>query len=843
MKNGNCRDYKNIFLLIISYFFIFFILTRGVYLYGSRTDWQNQSWEFAEYFRNLFYETHQWFPNFAFHIGSGENIYYFSYYGLFSPLIMISYLFPFMKMMDYIITVNILTVISSIILFYVWLRTKKYDETLSVTVSFLFLFASPLIYQSHRQMMFISYFPFFCMALMGIDLYFEKKKSTLFTVSLFLMIMTSYYFSVTGIVVLVLYAIYRQLSLEDKFDIKKIGKCIFSICVRIAISVSMSAVLILPTLFALKNGRSASTSKNMFAFSWYIPKISLENILYSSYATGVTSIAMIAIMIGILSRKKERKFLAASILLFISIPFFNFILNGTLYTNSKIFIPFLPLVLLLVAELLSDAKEKKIESKVFWITVIVMLIIFFWNIKWEFDLLYLVEGTVTLFLLYRVIHFDHLNLFYAFIVGISVCICLVCNLSDVLVKDSSEDTNFSSNNESLIQATMNQDNRLYRITNDYFSIMNINKIYGANYYQTTVYSSAINKTYSDLFYHVFGNNMIFRNARILNPTDNILFNTYMGNKYLITSQNPPIGYTKINADKKIAVYENKNVFPIGYATGHVISNKVYKKLTYPYNVEALLNYAVVNTSSNQKVISSIDKSSVSDMVGSVTYKNLTLNEQKKVYSIQAMDQAQMKVRLKQDETNKILMIRFHMDLQDKTKDLGVTINGVANKLTCSTWQYQNNNREFNYVLSSNQPINQLDIQFLKGNYQISKIEIYMLDYNSISNNHTKIDPFMIDKTKTKGDVIDGNVNVKKDGYFVLNVPYDKGFQVKVNGKDAAYEKVNTSFLGFKLQKGEQHIHIIFQAPYAKEGKIISLIGLILWIGLILLEKGKHIVQT
>ncbi|MBQ8824827.1 MAG: hypothetical protein IJZ64_06315, partial [Ruminococcus sp.] len=61
-------------------------------VYGALVDWNSQHFSIPEYFRTQFYDTGDLFPNFAFHIGGGQNIYNFAYYGLCNPVIWISYL-------------------------------------------------------------------------------------------------------------------------------------------------------------------------------------------------------------------------------------------------------------------------------------------------------------------------------------------------------------------------------------------------------------------------------------------------------------------------------------------------------------------------------------------------------------------------------------------------------------------------------------------------------------------------------------------------------------------------------------------------------------------------------
>ena len=47
---------------------------------GSQIDWISQHTVLAEYFRQRFYSTHEFFPQFASELGGGQNIYNFAYY-------------------------------------------------------------------------------------------------------------------------------------------------------------------------------------------------------------------------------------------------------------------------------------------------------------------------------------------------------------------------------------------------------------------------------------------------------------------------------------------------------------------------------------------------------------------------------------------------------------------------------------------------------------------------------------------------------------------------------------------------------------------------------------------
>lgn len=111
-----------IFLTALTLFAVWFFSGRFG-LFASNGDWLSQHSVIPEQFRQQFYATGQLFPEFAAGLGAGQNIYNFSYYGLFSPILLPSYLLPFLKMSDYLIAVCLVCLTTSVLLFYYWLGT------------------------------------------------------------------------------------------------------------------------------------------------------------------------------------------------------------------------------------------------------------------------------------------------------------------------------------------------------------------------------------------------------------------------------------------------------------------------------------------------------------------------------------------------------------------------------------------------------------------------------------------------------------------------------------------------------------------------------------------------
>ena len=152
----------------------FFAGRYGVF--GANMDWISQHSVFPEYFRQQFYQTGQFFPEYAANIGGGQNIYNFSYYGLYNPIVLIAYLLPFAKMSDYLMAASVICLAASVCLLYGWLKKRRFSTEIALGVAVLFLLAGPMIYQSCHQIMFVQYMPFLLMAFSGVDRYWKKGK-------------------------------------------------------------------------------------------------------------------------------------------------------------------------------------------------------------------------------------------------------------------------------------------------------------------------------------------------------------------------------------------------------------------------------------------------------------------------------------------------------------------------------------------------------------------------------------------------------------------------------------------------------------------------------------------
>lgn len=818
IKRVNKKDLINIAILLTIVTIVIIFCIHGGYLYGSELDWNNQHSIIPEYFRILFYKNLDLFPDLALNIGSGVNIYNYGYYGFLSPIILISYLLPFLSMKTYIQISSILIVYSSVILFYYFLR-NKFKEDASLLGSIAFATASPLLFHSHRHLMFISYMPFLILALIGVDKYFKNDNKKLLSISILLIILCSYYYSVGSIICVVIYGIYKYISLNKKITIKSFFKDGFRFLYPIIIGILISSILLVPTAYVILTGRMPNIDLVTLS-DILIPKINVKFLLYNSYGIGLTSFAFISLIILMMDKKRENKYLFYILSSIIIFPIITYLLNGTMYIDSKVLIPLLPLYSYSISYMFNTIFNKKIDiKKLFRYSVILLLIVFIGKSSYSnyFYIDYIISFIIIYFLLYKNNYKKTFTVIYLILL---TTYSVIANKEDKLVKSSV----IKDNNE--IKELVKDIDTIDRIAFLKNYSINVNNIFGnINLYQNYVYSSTSSSLYNKFVFDVFDREMQHRNRLILSPVKNIMFLMFMNNRYLVGENINIHGYKEINKIGNTSLYENTDILPFMYVSSNTYNINNYNKLSFPYNDEVLLNNVITNNGDNKHYNTKIKE--VFLRRSDIKYIDTNIKiENNVIYSMKR--NSKLIIDVPSDAKGKILFVSFNLSNSQSCSigDMAISINGNINKKTCNEWKYYNGNDSFTYVISD-KDLNSVTVEFLKGEYHIDNLRLYYISYDDIKDINKNITKVNIDKID--GDNIYTSVNNIEDGYFVTSLPYDKGYTVLVDGKKVETEIVNKYALGFKLDKGNHNIEISYKSPFKNIGIILSIVGIVLFI--------------
>ena len=810
-------------------------------IFGAKVDWLSQHSVLPDYFRQQFYATGKLFPEFAANLGGGQNIYHFAYYGLYSPLILPSYLLPFVKMSDYIMAVSITGLTASVLLFYYWLKSRKTDTGTAFILSLMFLLAGPMIGQYSGQIMFVDYMPFLCLALIGVDRYFEQEKGALFTVSVFLMIMTSFYFSIGGMLSLVLYGLHRYFEQREgnRVTVRSFLRDGLCFVRSMILAVLMSGFFLVPTALALTGGRSKEQNTSFASF--FISQITVERFAYSIYGIGLTTLVITVLLTGLLYRKVYEKVLTYGCVIVLVIPVFAYLLNGGLYIRDKVFIPFLPLLCYLISIYLEKCRKRELSFIAGIVPYIITTIFVYiarnqfvskgigksiWKVLLAESILFLI-----CYVLYCALKRYHKETKEILMLALPSVICLAVTMntfyqmkpdryvSRKLYRDVVEEQNRQA-----VKEALKDDDGYYRteqMGSDDENAADLNRIWDVDQNITSIYSSAYNPDYQTFRQKTFGLEEPFRNGMMQSVSKNPVFQRMMGVRYIVSDSDVP-GYTLVKKCGTTGIYQNKDAAPVMYATDRVMTEEEYKKLAFPYNQTAFLEYAVVGEhteSSDQNIMTA--------------YEPVSL----KMANNRTTGGAEQKT-IQQEGQKQILFLRFRVDNAHPNKDVAVWINGIRNKLSAKDHVYYNENKIFTYAVPLKDGEDSISVTFGKGKYQLSHVQAYLgsLPERSELLYQSEI---QVDKKQTEDNVIQGTIHVKKDGWFITSIPYDKHFKIYIDGKETEIQKVNTAFLGCKIESGNHEVKIIYHAPGTTTGKVLSLIGIAGFVLVLVQEKRKQ----
>ena len=687
-----CMEY--IVLAALTLFFCWmFCLRWGVF--GAKVDWISQHSVIPDYFRKQFYATGKLFPEFAMNLGGGQNIYNYSYYGLYSPLFLLSYALPFVKMSTYVIIMEMVCLMASVLLVYMWLNRKGFGRAVSFAVAVIFLLTGPMICQSYSQIMFVNYMPFLILALMGVDRYFEKRRSGLLAVSTFLMIMTSFYFSIGGMLALVIYGIHcygRKLEGKNERATVKGFLCEgMRFLLPMIFAVLASGVLLVPTAFALigrSSGESSGGNANAESLSvllgsgnatkilkgLFFPQLRLSGVFYSPYGLGFGTLMLTVLVATMFRRRWSDRVMAWIIAIVAGVPVFVYILNGGLYLRDKALIPLIPLFCYMLAMYL-----KKVNCEEFsWVGcipyVVTMELIYIGRNQegmeklWSFLMsesqimfgCYLAAGMIKEVWRNRKQTIWRARGTVLILAGSMAVFLAVFDNQYAKEKQEMLDTTFykqvtDSKIADAIQTATDEakkDGGFYRtvqLGNDDENAANLNRVWNTDQYISSIYSSSYNKAYQNFRKDTFGLEQPYRNFLMQSEESNPIYARFMGEKYIVTKAKMK-GVRLLGVSGEWKIYENESAAPIIYGTSQLMSEKDYSKLEYPYNQTLLLEKVVVPKSTAKQADSGQQANSietVDDLHNAVLqfWENSCISETDGGYHIYAKKDTKVKAEI------------------------------------------------------------------------------------------------------------------------------------------------------------------------------------------------------
>lgn len=833
-----------------------FVLQYGIF--GSRVDWVSQHSVLPDYFRQRFYATGNLFPDIAWNLGGGQNIYNFSYYGLFSPIILFSYLLPFVPMDMYIMISSMAAYGVSAVLFYHWIKKKFSRKNIGFWTAGMFALAGPLIFHSYNQIMFVNYMPFLCLALIGTESYLEKKKKGMLILGITFMILTSFYFSIGGLLALVLYGGGTYIERTEKLTWKGFWKKAGGFMGMILLSISLCGILLVPTALVLASREMGGNGSEGMGFL----SISLLRFFYSPYGLGLTALSLCS-LIGNLTEKEtwKKKIIPAGLLLILFVPAFGYLLNGGLYVKDKVFIPFLPLVCLETGKYVDRRKGSQgTKGKMqFLPEVLPVILLTGYSLfqdriqgvdqKWIIGALGLVAaGDTVLVLLSQIFWKKFSRLPWPLILscGILILSGWAVNFQGQKMLSVQEYREIAdSKKKQMIKEILHEDQEWYRLEEQEggtLEFADMNRIRDIRQNISSIYSSTYNQDYAWFRNHTFQVNRHFRNRLMESATDNPVFLKFMGVRYLL-DKTPPAGYHLVKEEGGISLYENSRTAPMAYVTSRTISQEEYQRLSFPDNQTALLQYGVIEDDSRQEEKNEVSLASMKEISLRLPVseeKALQIQKTENGYEIYTAKETKIKAELSgRAASDDLLAVKFQVQNQNPGKDMYIRINGQTNRLSSQEgYEYANGNYSFSYTVTLEKGKKEVTFTLGPGRYVLENVQAFSGNLENLGEETLYENPLENVSFSRDGDSLTGSLETGQDGYLITSIPYDKSFRITVDGEEIKAEKVNTAFLGGKVPKGTHEIEISYQAPGKNPGFFLTGAGMIAFVCLKLKDRRR-----
>lgn len=814
-------------------------------VYGSTTDWLSQHTALAETIRTAMLEQKTLLPTYL-SLGGGSNGFQFSYYGYLRPDILLGCLLPAVSMYKIVIAYALGGYLLSVLLFYLLLRRHNLSGFDSFMGSVLFLTAS-CFFHTHRQLMFVNYMPFLLLALLAVKKS-PRRMPALLPLWMLLICLHSFYYAPACFVVIGWY--WAWLS----------GKYFFRPWfVSCALGGFMAFALLLPTGLSILEHRRASTSGDAGLATFFED---FQSLLYSSYGLGVTLIVLYLVILGVAIRKYRA--ISLTFLLLFLWGGISYLLNATLYARAKILMPFLPLLLLHCALILSDLKNGR-ERWQLWPFPLLFAVIFrylnksYWTLVLT-DFIFL----LAVVLLAMAVSEERAEAFEGvtpmpgsrlrYLLSRFAFLCLLIMPCLFFLRSASKE-------EFVTQADMDAaldkpalalyTDSLYRYDSLVHPLVNGNREASSVRSKSSMYSSVYSNEYSQVYYDYLKTPVQINNRLAILTANNPFLLNFMGVRYLETSpSHVPAGYRVLWEDGKTAVSENTSVLPTAYLTTDTMTDTLFNRIKGWEQAEALTRTTVIPESE-------ADASTISGKVSTenadgwhteiryyqplwsskeipATVQFTTTGDIKnRSYDLKVSRDSTVTLTFKQPIQEQLLLLKF--DVVNHTgKAVTITINGVKNKLSAPSAAYPNGNEAFQYqfLASAEKELTKLKIKLPKGHYTLRNIRFGLLDasvfqeksWNSVESLDTE-----------KNEILACRASTDEDTWFVTSIPMQKGMTLFVDGEKTDLVTVNTAFAGARLTAGEHEIRLCFDPPGMKAGIWISMLAGIVWLSLLIFQ--------
>ena len=833
---------------VIIMYFVYAVF--GVHPFGDNSvlvlDLNGQYVYYYEHLRDIFWSDksllYSWSRNL-----SGEFLGIYAYY-LASPFSIIPILLPRSMMLGALELMQLMKIGAAALAFAVYLKNQKGSRVFTIIIfSTLYSLMSYCVVQLMNPMWLdgLIYLP---LIIMGVERLIDNGRMKGLIIPLALMFISNYYIGYMVGIFTGLYFI-QYIIVSGKYTFKKgIIKTLIKAVISVAVAVMCAMVIILPAYNSLKLGKLEFTEPDLTVKSQFTIEQFLSKLLPFSYDTvrpeGLPIVfcgclTLLLVPLYFLNKKIDSKRKIASGALLVAIFLCMYISIADLVWHGFQVPNWLPFrysfifcfIMLVMAadafEKLDGVSHKQICGSFFGI------IIFLCYIEGRgfkhIPAIKTILPSALIITIYFVVllgYKKHKTATNAIITIIFICAeMFTVSLNtldrinkDVLYSKFSSYHDYVDDGRKAVETINEMDDGLFRSEKTFHRTVNDPMAFGLNglSHSSSTMNSPVIEMMRKLGFTSRGHSTRYTGATEI--TDSIF-----GVKYILNKDKNLYNYDYLLKNNDIEIYKNPYALSMGFMSDNNI-RKVNIENVNPFeNQNALINSMTGSDESNN-IFKPI-------IVDNINYENITVEN--------AGDHT------KYSPTVQGINAHIEFNITAPTDDVIYAFFPSNYERSMNIWV----NKEFIdfYYEADNYCIVRLGKFDVGEKVSIittpTKEDLYMMDQyfyyldkdtfektiNTLKNNQWNI-------TKHTDTYLEGKVTAQNNQILYTSIPYEKGWTIKVDGKKVKPVVLVDSLIGIEVTEGTHTVTMRFLPDYLIKGIIISVVGVILLIAIIVLEK-------
>ena len=754
--------------------------------------------------------------------------------------------------------------------------------------SMIYVFAGWTIYAAMKHPYFSNpmiYLPFI---LMGIDKIYKKEKPYIFIWSVALAGLSNFYFFYMLGIFMVLYAAVRYFEQFEDRSLKNIGRWLGTFFVYSIIAVLIAAVILLPVILPV-------LGTDRFKAQNYVPLL-YDKVYYEKYlgcligenmiqwgVAGYSAVAMAGVFV-IFSKKKKYTGLKLGFVLlnlFLLIPFAGHVLNGFSYVSNRWIWAYGMLIAYILVQAYPELFTLGIREKrrIFVMLLIYcVLALFSESARTERNIMALMMLVLAVF---TVVSYGNVFTQGKYLCGMIVAVLVTSILLNVSYQYSYEKdylSEFEEKDQALEKLQSGPDKAIRSM--DDSSVTRYDQYKTGSYVNTAMYMGTNSTSY--YFSVANGNISRFFDEMYLNTPWDYHYSSLDGRsildrlasvKYFAIKKSGygylPYGYdSEAEVTKKYRIYEDEDSLPLGYTYDSWIPREKYEKLSVTEKQQALLQGAVLEDSSLSETDLTFDdkkadftleagkgckikdgkiivaKEGATVQIGYqgepeaevyLVAKNLDFN----AYSPRAVVSDKKWDSMTEYEKNTVRYEDNNWRYWKESKEsaVDVSLGSVDKTIRIFTDKYNGYSGRHNFLLNmgyKNYSAGTMTLTFsMPGEYTFDDLYVVCQPMASVEEQTEELGKESLQNIKTETNCIRGDITTTSDKILVFSIPYSAGFTAYVDGEKTELVQANSMYMGLELKKGKHTITLRYCTPYIVPGMILTVIGLILFAGIVI----------